>query len=140
MPTVLRMPEVAANATEAVLAEWLVEEAASFAATDAIATVETEKAVVDYEVDIDGVFAGMLLAEGESADVGTPIAVVAIGGQSAIAGHIHISQGAQLAAASGVMRDVPAGERWGGCPAKPIRTFFREQTVIKKLAAREEQT
>ncbi|MFC0218045.1 UDP-3-O-(3-hydroxymyristoyl)glucosamine N-acyltransferase [Pseudochelatococcus lubricantis] len=62
---------------------------------------------------------------------------VAIGGQSAIAGHLHIGRGAQLAAASGVMRDVPAGERWGGCPAKPIRTFFREQTMVKRLAARD---
>ncbi len=60
---------------------------------------------------------------------------VAIGGQSAIAGHLHIGRGVQLAAASGVMRNVPAGGRWGGCPAKPIRTFFREQTALKKLAA-----
>lgn len=61
---------------------------------------------------------------------------VAIGGQSAIAGHLRIGRGAQLAATSGVMRDVPAGGRWGGCPAKPIKTFFREQTTLKKLAAR----
>lgn len=60
---------------------------------------------------------------------------VAIGGQSAIAGHLRIGRGAQLAAASGVMRDVPAGGRWGGCPAKPITTFFREQTALKKMAS-----
>ena len=38
------MPEVAANATEAVLADWLVAEDGDFAADDALATVETEKA------------------------------------------------------------------------------------------------
>lgn len=64
---------------------------------------------------------------------------VAIGGQSAIAGHLRIGRGAQLAATSGVMRDVPAGGRWGGCPARQIRTFFREQTALKKLAARDGQ-
>ncbi|TPN20867.1 UDP-3-O-(3-hydroxymyristoyl)glucosamine N-acyltransferase [Mesorhizobium sp. B2-3-3] len=62
---------------------------------------------------------------------------VAIGGHSAIDGHLRVGRGAQLAAASGVMRDVPAGERWGGCPAKPIKTFFREQTALKRIAARE---
>ncbi|WP_428031699.1 UDP-3-O-(3-hydroxymyristoyl)glucosamine N-acyltransferase [Ancylobacter sp.] len=59
---------------------------------------------------------------------------VAVGGQSAIAGHLRIGQGAQLAAASRVMRDVPAGERWGGMPAKRLREWFREQATLSKLA------
>lgn len=59
---------------------------------------------------------------------------VAVGGQSAIAGHLHIGRGAQLAAASRLMRNVPAGERWGGMPAKPLREWFREQTTLKKMA------
>lgn len=61
---------------------------------------------------------------------------VVLGGQCAIAGHLRIGRGAQLAAASRLMRDVPPGERWGGMPAKPIRHWFREQTVLKKLARR----
>jgi UDP-3-O-[3-hydroxymyristoyl] glucosamine N-acyltransferase len=61
---------------------------------------------------------------------------VAVGGQSAIAGHLHLGRGAQLAAASRVMRDVPAGGRWGGMPAKPLRDWFREQTILKNLAAK----
>jgi UDP-3-O-[3-hydroxymyristoyl] glucosamine N-acyltransferase len=65
---------------------------------------------------------------------------VAIGGQSAIAGHLRIGQGAQLATESDVMRDVPAGARWGGCPAQPIRSFFREQTALKKMAAKQRAT
>jgi UDP-3-O-[3-hydroxymyristoyl] glucosamine N-acyltransferase len=58
---------------------------------------------------------------------------VAVGGQSAIAGHLHIGRGAQLAAASRLMRNVPAGERWGGMPAKPLREWFREQATLTKL-------
>jgi UDP-3-O-[3-hydroxymyristoyl] glucosamine N-acyltransferase len=61
---------------------------------------------------------------------------VAVGGQSAIAGHLHIGRGAQLAAASRLMKDVPAGERWGGMPAKPPREWFREQTTLKNLTRR----
>ncbi|RWB25154.1 MAG: UDP-3-O-(3-hydroxymyristoyl)glucosamine N-acyltransferase [Mesorhizobium sp.] len=59
---------------------------------------------------------------------------VVVGGHSAIAGHLHIGHGAQVAAASRLMRDVPAGERWGGMPAKPLREWFRELTTLKKLA------
>jgi len=59
---------------------------------------------------------------------------VAVGGQSAIAGHLHIGRGVQLAAASRLMRNVPAGERWGGMPAKNLREWFREQATLTMLA------
>jgi UDP-3-O-[3-hydroxymyristoyl] glucosamine N-acyltransferase len=59
----------------------------------------------------------------------------ALGGQAGIAGHLTIGAGAQVAAAAGVMTDVPAGERWAGAPAKPVREFFREVAAIKRLAA-----
>lgn len=59
---------------------------------------------------------------------------VAIGGQSGIAGHIRIGMGAQIAAASNVKDDVPAGARWAGTPAKPARAVFRELAAIKRLA------
>jgi UDP-3-O-[3-hydroxymyristoyl] glucosamine N-acyltransferase len=58
----------------------------------------------------------------------------ALGGQAGIAGHLKIGAGAQVAAAAGVMTDIPAGERWGGAPAQPIRQFFREVSAVKKLA------
>lgn len=58
---------------------------------------------------------------------------VAIGGQSGIAGHIRIGMGAQIAAASNVKDNVPAGGRWAGTPAKPARTVFRELAAIKRL-------
>jgi UDP-3-O-[3-hydroxymyristoyl] glucosamine N-acyltransferase len=57
----------------------------------------------------------------------------ALGGQAGLAGHLHIGAGAQVAAAAGVMTDVPAGERWGGAPAQPMREFFREVAAIKRL-------
>ena len=58
---------------------------------------------------------------------------VALGGQAGLAGHLHIGMGAQIAAASGVMNDVPAGQTWGGAPARPLREFFREVAAVKKL-------
>jgi UDP-3-O-[3-hydroxymyristoyl] glucosamine N-acyltransferase len=58
----------------------------------------------------------------------------ALGGQAGIAGHLTVGAGAQVAAAAGVMTDIPAGERWAGAPAKPVREFFREVAAIKRLA------
>src|SRR5262245_5265806 len=76
MARVLRMPGVAANATEAVLSEWLVEESADFGAADAIATVETEKAAVDVEADAAGRVLKTLVPPGAQVEVGDPIAVL----------------------------------------------------------------
>jgi pyruvate dehydrogenase E2 component (dihydrolipoamide acetyltransferase) len=76
MARVLRMPGVSANATEAVLAEWLVEESGDFAAADAIATVETEKAAVDVEADTAGRILKTLVPPGAQVEVGDPIAVL----------------------------------------------------------------
>lgn len=58
---------------------------------------------------------------------------VLLGGRVGVADHVSLGAGAQLAAASGVMHDVPAGERWGGAPAQPMRDFFREVNTIRNL-------
>ncbi len=61
---------------------------------------------------------------------------VVIGGQVGIVGHVRIGRGAQIAASSKVASDVPAGARWGGAPAKPMRDWFREVTYLSRAAAR----
>ncbi|MDX6302525.1 MAG: hypothetical protein QOF53_3739 [Nocardioidaceae bacterium] len=82
MPWVLRMPEVAANAVEAVLQEWQVQENATFSAADTLATVETEKAVVDVEAESDGVLLRTLVPNGAQVAVGAPIALLGDAGDS----------------------------------------------------------
>ncbi|MEH0073410.1 UDP-3-O-(3-hydroxymyristoyl)glucosamine N-acyltransferase [Pannonibacter sp. Pt2] len=61
---------------------------------------------------------------------------VAIGGQAGVAGHVEVGMGAQIAAVSAVNDSVPAGGRYGGVPAKPVKQWFREVTALKKLAER----
>ena len=50
---------------------------------------------------------------------------VVMGGRVGIADHVHIGAGAKLAASAGIFRDIPAGETWGGVPAKPLKQYFR---------------
>jgi len=63
---------------------------------------------------------------------------VALGGQVGILGHVKIGAGAQIAASSNVRGDVPPGVRWGGTPAKPVRLWFRELTLLQRLAERKD--
>jgi len=76
MASLLRVPEVAAGATEAVLSEWLVEENAPFVAGEPIVMIETEKAVVEVEAEIDAVVLRKLVAGGSTVEVGSPMALV----------------------------------------------------------------
>ena len=82
MAELLRMPEVSANLESAILSTWSIDEGATFAAKDVIAVIETEKAVVDYEIETSGVLVRKLVADGAEVAVGDPIAVLAAVGES----------------------------------------------------------
>ncbi len=83
MATVVRMPALAAGATEAAIQTWLVAVGDAVAQGQPIVEIETEKAVVEYEAEQDGVLARILVDEGSSAQVGSPIAVLAAEGEDA---------------------------------------------------------
>ncbi|HEV2536936.1 MAG TPA: dihydrolipoamide acetyltransferase family protein [Streptosporangiaceae bacterium] len=83
MAHLLRVPEIAAGTTEAVLATWPVPENSPYSATDVIATVETAKAVIDIEAEENGVILRRLVPEGADVAVGQPIAVIGAPGESA---------------------------------------------------------
>ncbi len=65
---------------------------------------------------------------------------VIMGGRVGIADHVNIGAGAQLAASAGIFRDIPAGEVWGGTPAKPMRQYFREVAWLQKQVAPKKKT
>jgi pyruvate dehydrogenase E2 component (dihydrolipoamide acetyltransferase) len=94
------MPEVATGTTEAVLSSWSVVENAAITAKEVIATVETDKAVVDVEAETDGVVLRLLVAPGAEVETGTPIALVA-------------GRGEQVTDIDSVLRDL------GFAPAPP---------------------
>ena len=58
---------------------------------------------------------------------------VQVGGQAAMAGHLHIGQGAQIGAQAGVISDVPAGAMLLGSPAQPRKEFFRQVALLRRM-------
>ncbi len=58
---------------------------------------------------------------------------VMMGGQVGVADHVAIGTGAQLGAQSGHMSDVPAGARWIGSPAQPVRDFMKGVAILRRL-------
>jgi UDP-3-O-[3-hydroxymyristoyl] glucosamine N-acyltransferase len=55
---------------------------------------------------------------------------VLIGGLVGIAGHVTIGDGVQLAAMTGVATDLPAGGKYGGIPARPMKDFLRDSVEL----------
>lgn len=82
MATVVRMPEVLANTSEAVIQAWLVSVGQQIAVGDPLAEIETEKAVVEYASEVEGMLLRLIAEPGASITVGEPIAVVLGPGES----------------------------------------------------------
>jgi len=82
MPTLLRMPGIAADTTSAVLTEWQVHQGVSFAQSDVVATVETDKAQVDIEAEEPGEIVRFLVEPGTRVEVGDAIALQCAPGES----------------------------------------------------------
>jgi pyruvate dehydrogenase E2 component (dihydrolipoamide acetyltransferase) len=76
------MPAIAAGAETAVLAEWIAREGVEFKKSEIIATVETDKAMVDMEAEAAGVILHFLVDSGEHVEVGAPIALSGAPGES----------------------------------------------------------
>jgi UDP-3-O-[3-hydroxymyristoyl] glucosamine N-acyltransferase len=58
---------------------------------------------------------------------------VQLAGQVGIAGHLAIGDGVVVTAQSGVARDIPAGERWFGSPARPVPRAARIEAAVSSL-------
>ncbi len=59
---------------------------------------------------------------------------VVLGARVGVGNHVTIGEGAQVAATSIVHGDVPAGGRYGGFPAKPVKQWMREVFLVERLA------
>ena len=106
MATLIKMPEVAAGATEIVLSKWQVAVGASVKVGDIIAEMETEKAVVDYASDAEGTVYKILVADGASVEVGSPIMILLGAGEDGSAGDALLGGAAAAPVATAVAAPV----------------------------------
>lgn len=56
------------------------------------------------------------------------------GGQVAVNGHVHVGKGTQVAALSGVTKDIEPGSIVAGFPAGPINEFRKREIYLRKLS------
>ena len=82
MATVVRMPSVLAGATEATIANWLVQSGDTVDVGTPMAEIETEKALVEYAAEVPGVIGRLVLAVGDAGEIGDPIAVLISPGET----------------------------------------------------------
>ena len=59
---------------------------------------------------------------------------VVVAGQAGLTGHLRIGRRARIGAQAGVMADVAAGADVVGSPAQPVRAFFRQVAMLRRLA------
>jgi pyruvate dehydrogenase E2 component (dihydrolipoamide acetyltransferase) len=75
MPDVF-MPRLSDTMEEGVLSQWVKHEGDQVSKGDVLAVIETDKAAMDMEAYDEGVLTKILVAEGASVPIGTPIAVI----------------------------------------------------------------
>ncbi|GAB2831960.1 pyruvate dehydrogenase complex dihydrolipoamide acetyltransferase [Actinoallomurus bryophytorum] len=101
------MPRLSDTMEEGVVSSWHKKPGDKVSAGDALVDIETDKALMEYEAYEDGVLGEILVAEGGSATIGTPIAVLVTDGSAPAAAPAEAP--AQAPAANGTpVRTEPA--------------------------------
>jgi len=126
MASIMRMPEVLANATEAIIANWLIQEGGSFVIGQPMAEVETEKALVEVPAETDGILGKYLAINGASVQVGAPIAILLAAGE----GQAEIDS---LMAEAGVQ--VPAAPETVATTSSPVIVKEVVKEVVQAVVA-----
>jgi 2-oxoisovalerate dehydrogenase E2 component (dihydrolipoyl transacylase) len=94
-----KLPDVGEGLTEADIVRWHVHPGDTITVNQIIVEIETAKAVVELPSPYAGVVAGLLVPEGATADVGTPIISVDVGpGGAQAAGKVTVDIPAEAAA------------------------------------------
>ncbi len=81
-----RLPDVGEGLTEADIVSWHVKPGDQVEVNQVIVEIETAKAVVELPSPWDGTVARLLVAEGQTAEVGTPIIAVDVSATGPAAG------------------------------------------------------
>lgn len=83
MPAEITMPQLSDTMTEGTLVKWRKKEGEKIKSGEVIAEIETDKATMEMEAYESGTLAHIAVAEGQKVAVGTAIAILATGKESA---------------------------------------------------------
>jgi 2-oxoisovalerate dehydrogenase E2 component (dihydrolipoyl transacylase) len=81
-----KLPDVGEGLTEADIVSWKVKPGDSVTVNQVIVEIETAKSLVELPCPFDGVVTDLLVPEGQSVDVGTPIIAVDVSGEAGAGG------------------------------------------------------
>lgn len=111
----LGMPALSPTMESGIIGEWNVKVGDFVSAGDSIASVETDKASVDFEMTDDGYIAAILAPTGEDIAVGQPVALL-VDEEEEVAAFAHIAPGTMI---GGPAPAPPAAAAPASAPAPP---------------------
>ncbi|HEX3959612.1 MAG TPA: dihydrolipoamide acetyltransferase family protein [Trebonia sp.] len=132
MATVVVMPSVLAGAAEAAISKWLVAPGDVVVPGTPVAEIETEKALVEYQAEAAGIVGRLVLAEGETGEIGDPILVLVAEGETDAA--IDAVLGAAPAVPSAAAAAAVNGDEPPAPASVPAGRVFASP-LVRKLAA-----
>lgn len=100
MPVEVTMPRLSDTMERGTIVSWNVKEGQKVSAGDVLGDIETDKATMELQNFDDGVVAAILLAVGQTIDVGKPILILAEKGDDAAALKAQYASGAGGASAA----------------------------------------
>ncbi|MDQ2745009.1 MAG: 2-oxo acid dehydrogenase subunit E2 [Chloroflexota bacterium] len=129
MATEVVMPRLSDTMDSGTVARWLKQEGDQITRGEIIAEIETDKANMEMESYANGILAQILVAEGQSAGLGQPIAMIAASQEEAEA-----LRGSGTAASSEATRAAPAVASDDGAETEPAPVAERPAPVQRQSA------
>src|SRR5690348_15891940 len=134
-----KLPDVGEGLTEADIVSWKVKPGDPVTVNQVIVEIETAKSLVELPTPFDGVVTDLLLSEGQSVDVGTPIIAVDVSGDVDAGGpgpHGAVPAGSTPAGTVPTTQAVTAGVQDGtaarvaGMEASPAPKIERQAVLV----------
>jgi pyruvate/2-oxoglutarate dehydrogenase complex dihydrolipoamide acyltransferase (E2) component len=118
----VRMPRLSQDMTQGRIVQWLKREGDRVEEGEALVSVETDKAEVEIQAPQSGILRRVLVAPGEDADVGAPLAILGQAGED-IQGLLETA-GKKAPGPVAAAPPVPSGE--AAAPAAPVSPGKRQ--------------
>ncbi len=129
----LVMPRLSDTMERGTIARWIKQEGDAFTNGDVLAEIETDKALMELSAYDDGVILKILVPDGGEAELGAPIAITGVAGETVPAEMLQAAPVPVVAAPEATTTEQPAAAR----DAAPVAatTEVRASPIARKLAS-----